>query len=126
MKYRSRNREVILEILRGVDTHPTAEELYLMVKSEMPDIGIATVYRNLEQLRAAGEVLALNGDVRRFDGNVQEHLHVRCQECSRIFDIHENDLMHSYLELKNKAEQLGLGLKIEFEKICPHCREKTI
>ena len=47
-------RQVILEELRKVKTHPTAGELYDMVRVRLPRIGLGTVYRNLELLSSSG------------------------------------------------------------------------
>ena len=43
-------RKIILEELRAVTTHPTADEVYGMVRKRMPRISLGTVYRNLEVL----------------------------------------------------------------------------
>ena len=42
---RSRQREAILSELCGRTDHPTAEELYLSLKEEMPNLSLGTVYR---------------------------------------------------------------------------------
>jgi len=56
----SRQREIILNTLRTNPVHPTADELHEMVKGQDPNISIATVYRNLNQLAAAGKVLKIS------------------------------------------------------------------
>ena len=73
-------RRIILEELRKVDTHPTVDELYTIVKARMPHISLGTVYRNLDLLAEMGEVLKMDsaGNMRRFDGRVEPHRHVRC------------------------------------------------
>ncbi|PIZ50710.1 hypothetical protein COY27_06375 [Candidatus Woesearchaeota archaeon CG_4_10_14_0_2_um_filter_33_13] len=43
-------KKVIFECIKGLHTHPTAEEVYLLVKKEIPEISLATVYRNLNLL----------------------------------------------------------------------------
>ena len=43
----TRQRAVILEELRKLTTHPTADELYQIVRARMPRISLGTVYRNL-------------------------------------------------------------------------------
>ncbi|MDR2745258.1 MAG: transcriptional repressor, partial [Desulfovibrio sp.] len=75
----TRQRSVILEELRKVDTHPTADELYTIVRVRLPHISLGTVYRNLEYLVAAGEIARLEsaGTSMRFDGDVSGHQHVR-------------------------------------------------
>ena len=54
MKKYSKQRELILDSLRKRKDHPTAERLYLDLKKEMPELGIATVYRNLSDLCEEG------------------------------------------------------------------------
>jgi Fur family ferric uptake transcriptional regulator len=82
-------RRAILETLDGVRTHPTADEVYAMVRKELPRISLGTVYRNLEFLSDAGALLRLDGcgSQMRFDGNVNDHDHVRCTQCGRVDDV---------------------------------------
>lgn len=69
----TRQRMVILEELRKVKTHPTADELYAMVRTRMPRISLGTVYRNLDFLTESKEILKLEsaGSIRRFDGDTR-------------------------------------------------------
>lgn len=46
----TRQRAVILEELRKTATHPTADELYSIVRRRLPRISLGTVYRNLDFL----------------------------------------------------------------------------
>ena len=46
----SRQREIILETLKEVNIHPTAEELYKLVNRKYPKISKSTVYRNINIL----------------------------------------------------------------------------
>ena len=82
-------RQVILEELRNVKTHPTASELYDMVRQRLPRIGLGTVYRNLELLADCGIInkLETGGEQKRFDGNPGPHYHIRCTTCGRVDDI---------------------------------------
>ena len=43
-------RKAILEELQNTNTHPTADELYKMVRLRLPRISLGTIYRNLEKL----------------------------------------------------------------------------
>ena len=85
----TRQRMVILEELRKVKTHPTADELYAMVRTRMPRISLGTVYRNLDFLTESKEILKLEsaGSIRRFDGDTRPHQHVRCRVCGKIGDV---------------------------------------
>ena len=88
MKNYSRQREAILNVLRSTDTHPTANRVYELVRQEIPNISLGTVYRNLAALSEAGEILSINvGDgFEHFDGDKSLHLHLHCRNCGSIAD----------------------------------------
>lgn len=52
---------MIWEELRGLTSHPTADELYERVKKRLPRISLGTVYRNLEFLWQRGMVRKIEG-----------------------------------------------------------------
>ena len=88
MKNFSRQRQTVWETLVAHPVHPTAEEVHALVKERMPGIGIATVYRNLNALAAAGMILRLDGEeTERYDGNVDSHAHLYCEKCKRIYQV---------------------------------------
>ena len=91
MNKRSKQREAIVRVLRSTSSHPTAEWIYEEVKKEIPNIGLATVYRNLRLLKEAGEVseMGTSSDTAHFDGNTNDHYHFRCDRCGRILDLDE-------------------------------------
>lgn len=85
----TRQRKVILEELGKVYTHPTADEIYAMVKEKLPNISLGTVYRNLDLLAENNQVLKLEtaGNIRRYDANMAPHSHIRCVSCGKVFDV---------------------------------------
>jgi Fur family ferric uptake transcriptional regulator len=117
-------RRLILEELRSVSSHPTAVELYEMVRRRMPKISLGTVYRNLDLLSARGMIqkLALGGKETRFDGRVDSHCHARCVRCGRVDDLPEvpGDLVAD--RPKGAGGYEILGYHLEFVGICPACR----
>ncbi len=92
LKY-SKQREALLRILRGVNTHPTADRLYEEIRKEFPKISLATVYRNLNQLVENGEIIRLecNGEAEHYDGNPKKHYHFICRKCTAIIDVSISD-----------------------------------
>jgi len=87
----SKQRDAILQELQGRYDHPTAETLYLDLKQQMPQLSLATVYRNLKVLEREGLVMRiLAQDAEHFDGNFQNHYHMTCQKCSKIMDLELN------------------------------------
>jgi len=85
----TRQRSVILDELRRLRSHPTADDLYHIVRKTLPRISLGTVYRNLDVLSDMGLVkkIEIGGEQRRFDGTVREHYHIRCRECGKIGDV---------------------------------------
>ena len=119
----TRQRQVILEEVRNVTSHPSADEIYEMVRKRLPRISLGTVYRNLEILAECGEIqkLELGCSLKRFDGIAEEHYHIRCLCCDRIFDAPPQSSIHISHQLKECTEFKIVGFKLEFIGICPAC-----
>ncbi len=119
-------RQIILEELAKVKTHPTASELYDMVRKRLPRIGLGTVYRNLELMAENGMILKLEvgGTQKRFDATTEDHYHIRCSQCGRVDDI-DVPVIDSLVEsaAESTAYQI-LGHHVEFTGICPSCQKK--
>lgn len=92
MKY-SKQRNAILKIVKDRFDHPGAEDVYREVKKQMPDIGLATVYRNLHLLKEQGLIRSIpqgNG-AERFDGRTEDHFHAICRSCGKLIDLYPAD-----------------------------------
>jgi Fur family ferric uptake transcriptional regulator len=119
---------VILEELRKVDTHPSADEIYELVRKRLPRISLGTIYRNLEILAATGEIrrLATGSHLKRFDGRADDHYHIRCLRCDRLADL----CVHLGVELDDQVKEASdfsvLGHKLEFVGICPKCQRQPV
>lgn len=118
-------RQIILEELGKVTTHPTANEVYDMVRKRLPRIGLGTVYRNLELMAESGIILKLEvgGTQKRFDATIDPHYHIRCINCGKVDDIE----MPVMSEINQAAEDLSqyqvLGHHIEFSGLCCECND---
>lgn len=117
----SRQRQVVLEELKNAATHPTVDEVYEAARLRLPRISLATVYRNLEQLAEEGIIqrLQVSGAQMRFDGNPQEHCHIRCVRCGRVDDI-GSDRFAKWPE--DTGGYQIIGCRVEFAGVCPACR----
>lgn len=116
-------REVILNELRRMKTHPTADELFERVRRRLPRISLATVYRNLEILSETGLIkkIETSGRQMRFDGNTKEHSHIHCLKCGKIEDV---EVIHGCEKGDCLVDSMGytvLGYRIEFEGLCSEC-----
>jgi Fur family ferric uptake transcriptional regulator len=117
-------RRVILEELSKVRSHPTAAEIYEMVRKRLPKISLGTVYRNLELLAESGRInkLDVGGSQKRFDGRPEDHYHVRCIRCGRV-----DDIMMPTVEVEQVAREASdydiMGHSLLFSGICPACKK---
>src|SRR3712207_4667426 len=85
----TRQRAAVYDYLSHVAHHPTAEEVFLNVKRELPKISLATVYKNLEALVACEAISKLSyGDGSAgYDVRTDHHYHTRCLDCGRMWDL---------------------------------------
>ena len=118
-------RRVILEELRNVNTHPSADEIYEMVRQRLPRISLGTVYRNLEILSELSEIQKLDtgGPLKRFDGNPHPHYHIRCIQCHQVIDAPLRPLNTIEKPLIGATPYEIVGHRLEFLGICPLCRD---
>lgn len=119
-------RQIILEELSKVKTHPTASELYDMVRKRLPRIGLGTVYRNLELMAENGMILKLEvgGTQKRFDATTDTHYHIRCSGCGKVDDIDTPVMDQLVREAADATSYEVLGHHVEFSGLCPSCQKK--
>jgi Fur family ferric uptake transcriptional regulator len=125
----TKQKRVVLEELSKVKNHPTAYDVYEMVKSRLPRISLGTVYRNLDQLSSGGQIrrLDMGQSQRRFDAVVDNHLHIRCISCGKVDDVPLNPAMSTITIKDMVSSQSGydvLGCEMDFQGICPKCKKK--
>lgn len=84
----TRQRKLVLDAVRQSYNHPTADEIYNVVRAQDDKISRGTVYRNLNLLADAGEILSIKTPGgSRFDRTIEPHAHIICTSCSRVIDV---------------------------------------
>lgn len=121
-------RRVILEEVKRLKTHPTADEIYDRVRQRLPRVSLGTVYRNLDLLAACGLITRLEPvhPQMRFDGNTDLHYHLTCQQCGRVEDKDIEGAGDSFEALQKALGNLTkygiFGHRLEFFGLCSQCR----
>lgn len=117
---------LVLEAVRKLKNHVTADEVFEEIVKEHPNIGRGTVYRNLQRLCEEGAIrkVEVPEGADRYDHICQNHYHIRCIKCGRLFDL---DM--PYIEnLESRAHDLHgfaqISHDILFKGICPACQTK--
>jgi Fur family transcriptional regulator, peroxide stress response regulator len=114
---------VVRALVEGGE-HPSAEQLFQRVSDAYPMMSPATVYKTLDTLKAAGEVLELEfrEGPNRYDANIPTaHPHVVCTRCGRINDVMLDQIGPS---IENAAKQSNYqisGYRLDFYGLCPNC-----
>ena len=119
-------REHVYNVLLGRRDHPTAEQVFMRAKKEMPEISMATVYNCLDALVSSGLVREVNLDrvAMRYCPNMQEHFHFYCDACGGVFDIvyaeHSQD---GPLKLPKGFKATSCDISVH--GACPKCSVKS-
>ena len=82
-------RAAVFAYLEQVKSHPTADEVYHAVRTSIPRISLATVYKALEALVVAGLATKLNGGdgSARYDCRGEDHYHLRDLATGEVRDL---------------------------------------
>ena len=74
-------------------SHVTAEEVFMQIQKNHPNISRATVYRNLNILYEEGKIgrISVPDNAAKFDFMPAHHYHVRCEKCDKLFDVDMKD-----------------------------------
>ncbi|MFZ7133437.1 MAG: Fur family transcriptional regulator [Eubacteriales bacterium] len=119
----SYQRLKILEYLMDNPTHPTADDIYAALIHELPTLSKTTVYNTLKLFKKKGITRSISIDdiENRFDANVHEHGHFKCEKCGNIYDFE--------ISMDPSLQQELRGFKIHeknyfFKGICKNCAEQ--
>ncbi len=117
-------RNLVLQAVQDLRTHPTADEIYSKVAAQCPTISKGTVYRNLSALAEEGEILRveLPNAPDRFDFHTMQHHHFKCKSCGRVLDV---EMPHMPLEQIAPSGMKIDGYDLVFKGLCHHCNRHT-
>lgn len=118
----TRQRKIILTVLSdSVGGHLTVDQIFEKVRKEIPNIGMGTVYRNLNLLADEGKIkrLQIIGHPIRFDDNPEAHEHIVCVTCGRILDI--GDIEPSILRKLAGSQTEIVDHSLIVYDVCDNC-----
>jgi len=129
----TQQREVTVRVLLEHEKdHFSAEEVFLLVKEQFPEIGLATVYRTLELLSDLQVVEKINFgdgaarfDLRSTDGSHHHH-HLICTECGKVEEIMEDGLLRLEQQIERQYGFAVTDHRLDFQGVCKECRQKHV
>lgn len=107
-------------------SHPTADDIYRMLRPSLPNLSLGTVYRNLNLLTKNGDIVRifLPSGNDRFDGRKKSHYHALCGKCGRIFDF-ELPLLSALDDIVEASTGIQIRKRDYIvEGICEACRQE--
>jgi Fur family peroxide stress response transcriptional regulator len=124
-------RLAIFEALASSREHPSAEQLHRAVQRKLPSLSLATVYKNLEALKAIGAVADVNPlhEEGRFEaalpgtGAGRPHHHLVCVSCKKVRDLHDVDL--DGLRVRDAQGFDVRAVRVQAEGLCPDCQRRS-
>ena len=119
-------RGLVLEAVRELGCHATAEEIYEWIIRLHPSVSKGTVYRNLSSLAEDGEIrrIEIPGAADCYDHVLTPHFHVKCVQCGRVFDVDTEGVPDIAGSIRNPGGFEFLSYDIVFKGICPDCGKK--
>jgi len=116
-------RSLVLETVKELRGHVTAEEVYNSIANQYPNISKGTVYRNLNFLSDAGEIrkVEIPNAADRFDYQCHNHYHAICVKCGKVFDVEMKFIADLEKNIKETHGFQFIGHDVIFKGICRDC-----
>ena len=124
----SKQRDLLIDILRNTKCHPDADWIYTRAREQMPNISLGTVYRNLAKLSEDGTILKL--DIGKgsdhFDGDITPHAHLLCESCGNIIDIFNDYTKVLKPDAEEKSQAVVSQCSVLFKGKCCNCKNLSV
>ena len=122
----TRQREVILDAFLSSGKHITVEELFSAIKEEHPEIGYATVHRNLSLFYECGlaDEIKIGKQKTRYEQKVghEHHDHLICTKCGRFIEVQDEKIEKLQNKLAEANDFIPMRHKLEIYGLCKKCR----
>ncbi|MBI4083992.1 MAG: transcriptional repressor [Candidatus Lambdaproteobacteria bacterium] len=116
-------RMAVYSMLIATDRHPCPDDVYTAIRSDIPAISLATVYKILDLFQERGFVrrVSTEGQVARYDAMLDPHHHLVCSSCGRIQDLMGGEFPPLQLTLPAEFDFQATGIEIQFHGQCGAC-----
>lgn len=117
----TKSKQAIVDLLVEENGHISTEELFRVLKKKLPNLGLATVYRNLNDLANLGILnqLSYPGLPLYYEYAKDKHAHFYCEYCHNIYDVEMP--IKSINTSKQWQGHYIKEINIEFKGICKKC-----
>ena len=118
-------RQVLFEVMQGLEGHPSPEEIYVEVKRKIPAISLATVYKNIHLFVESGVLreVSLHHGSQRVEMIGREHHHMVCTKCKAIADVNAEELGLPARRKKLRGGFVVERYAVDVIGICKKCQQ---
>ncbi len=87
-------RVAVLEVIMGLEYHPSADDIVDYIRLNFPHVPFGTVYKILDTFVEKGIIkkVKTDGDTMRYDAVLEKHHHLYCADSERIEDYYDDEL----------------------------------
>jgi Fur family transcriptional regulator, ferric uptake regulator len=119
-------RRAVIELLGRQDCCLTAQEIFDRLRSDGRHVGIASVYRTLEQLSRDGYLqrIDIGAGTTRFEplhADGQHHHHLVCDECGKVEAFGDDELERALRKVERRTGYSVAGHDVVLRGACDDC-----
>ena len=117
-------RIAICEFILSSKNHPTADQVYQVVKKKYPTLSLATVYQTLRLLTEIGTLqeLGFTGGISRYDPNVSPHINIICKKCGNVEDYQAESVKKLWSQIVGDLGFKPIGQRLDVYRYCDECQ----
>ena len=120
-------RTAICSVLANSEEHPTAQEIFEILRPNYPGMSLATIYNTLDALVKVGAVNALGGvgdGMVHYDADTAPHINLACLNCHKVIDYPSEHIEHVEAEVQAGSGYRLLGARVLYYGLCPTCQQE--
>ena len=119
----TRQRTVVLSVIRDAHEHLTANEVFGKAKELLPSISFATVYNSLRYLKDTGRIaeIQFGNGASRYDRMTHRHDHAICTSCGKLVDIEMEPPADIIKKAAKQSKFKPESIEFTLRGLCPDC-----
>lgn len=119
-------RRAVLDALDSSSGHPSAEDVYLLVKQRNPKVALGTVYQALSVLEEIGVIESKRWSEAptRYDVNTAPHTDIRCERCGAVDEVPGVEYGEIQDTIRANTPYRVSSVSLVIEGFCPACQKR--
>src|SRR5262245_21520636 len=119
----TKQRRAVLDVIREVDEHLTANQVFEYARQRLPGISFATVYNSLRYLKNEGLIgeIRFGADCTRYDRKLERHDHALCSNCGKLVDMELAIPAELIKKAARRSQFEAESIELTLRGLCPEC-----